>query len=243
MLAQRAAERKTPPVMPKRPPTYRAAHTEGAPSVTRNHEDGGEDSADGRQSNDPDASPRHVRKLPPGAFNLAVPLMAQMRTRSNTVATDEPQSREGSLERDDAEHHQQMEREAENERGSREALDTTAGEAKTPKRPPPPVKKRSMEEKPPRNNRTHDYLTIAEELDTAGETTDSGNSSLLQGGGVRGSPTDPSALDYDQVLSWSPAEVASWLTSVGLGGHSSAFIDKEILGSKLLELDNSALKV
>lgn len=224
MLAQKAMERKVPPVLPKRPLIPRQHGDDAAPKPSLQVEGEGDDQLPGtRYSCDPEASPRHVRKLPPGAFNIALPPIGPMRVRSNTVATEEPRSRENSLERDNVEYQRQLQREAEADRGSREALDIVAMEPK-PRRPPPPLKKRASDEKPlpttPKHN--HEDAThvgaIAEDMGELAET-DSGPNPLLQAGEC-GTLPDPAALDYDQVLLWSPAQVASWVTRIGLSQHA-----------------------
>ena len=50
-------------------------------------------------------------------------------------------------------------------------------------------------------------------------------------------------LDYDQVTTWNMTQVGLWLTDAGLGKYTQAFIDKNIVGSVLLELDGAKLKV
>ena len=249
VLAQKAMERKVPPLLPKRPAVRQHGDSDGMPKTLLQVE--GEDQLPGtRYSCDPEASPRHVRKLPPGAFNIALPPMGPMRVRSSTVATEEPRSREQSLERDNPEYQQQMQREAEADKGSREALDTVATEPKpSPRRPPPPMKKRPSDEKPvpttpkhslPQGDTVHGGA-IAEHMDDLAET-DSGPNPLLQAG-EHGTLPDPATLDYDQVLLWSPAQVAAWVTRIGLSQHSQLFLDKGLWGNKLFDLDSSALKV
>lgn len=251
MLAQKAMERKVPPLLPKRPAVRPHGDSDGGPKPLVQIEGEGEDQLQGtRYSCDPEASPRHVRKLPPGAFNIALPPMAPMRVRSNTVATEEPRSREHSLERDNVEYQQQMQREAEADKGSREALDTVAMEPKpSPRRPPPPMKKRPSDEKPVPTTPKHSLSqgdtahgsAIAENMDGLAET-DSGPNPLLQAG-EHGTLPDPATLDYDQVLLWSPAQVAAWVTRIGLSQHAQLFLDKGLWGNKLFDLDNSSLKV
>ena len=49
--------------------------------------------------------------------------------------------------------------------------------------------------------------------------------------------------DPEQVLYWNPEVVGMWLRSIGLGKHSSFFIEKNIKGYILFELDGAKLKV
>ena len=251
MLAQKAMK-KPPPVLPKKSPVR--IHAESDPSGPKflSQPEGETDELPStRYSHDFEASPRHVRKLPPGAFNMGLPGMAPFgapRQRSHTVAT----SRENSLDREGGEDHMQMmhlQREAEMDMGSREALDTEDVELKfPPRRPPLPKKRTSSDEKPahgsPRNNptpATAGLSAAAEETEERADT-DGGDSPLLQGGEY-GTLPDPAKLDFDQVLSWSPVQVASWMNRIGLGQHTKVVLDRGVQGHKLFDLDGGALKV
>ena len=241
-----ARQKQPPPVVPKKP-SGRPHVDSDLRSLSQPEGDEGEHSGV-RHSVNNDPSPRHVRRLPPGAFNMMGMTPFGQRPRSHTVAT----SREPSLDRDMAEEYkEQMEKEGEKDRGSTEAIETDDIEIKfPPKRPPPPHTKRtSSNEKPALlASRSTDVLLetaptpppSAPSPETQEEETDSGDTLHT---GEHGTLPDPTGLDYDQVLTWSPVDVASWMTRIGASQHAKVFLNRGVQGNKLFDMDGGVLKV
>ncbi len=50
-------------------------------------------------------------------------------------------------------------------------------------------------------------------------------------------------VNFDVVLSWTPDVTVAWLKQVGLGSHQEAFLEKEIHGGMLFDIDGHKLKV
>jgi hypothetical protein len=148
------------------------------------------------------------------------------------------------------EYKEQMEKEGEKDRGSTEAIETDDIEIKfPPKRPPPPHTKRtSSNEKPALlASRSTDVLLetaptpppSAPSPETQEEETDSGDTLHT---GEHGTLPDPTGLDYDQVLTWSPVDVASWMTRIGASQHAKVFLNRGVQGNKLFDMDGGVLK-
>ena len=246
-LAQKAIVKKPPPVVPKKPSSSRVHADNEVKSLSQPEGDESEFPMT-RHSLENDNSPRYFKKLPPGAFNIGLMAMAPMgqsRPRSHTVAT----SREHSMERDDAEEYsEQMKMEEERDT---EALKTDDIEIKfPPKRPPLPMSKRTSSNDKPAllSSRSNDALTEAVPpmsiaADSAETHTEEPDGRDVAQGGEYGTLPDPSSLDYSQVLSWTPVQVASWITGIGVSQYSSAFLDRGVQGNKLFDLDGSGLKV
>ena len=252
-LAQKMARRAPPPVLPKRPPTNRSQADSDQKSLSQPESDEG-DLQVPRHSYDNGQSPRPIKKLPPGAFNIGLMPMtpfAQSRQRSNTVGIS---SREHSMERETAEQYsEQIQKEEDKDvSSSREELDTDDIEIKfPPKRPPLPLTKRSASnEKPAQlSSRNNDLLTEATPPSVAADSPEGNEEETDDGGGggvvdeEHGTLPDPSSLDYTQVLTWSPTQVASWLTRIGASQHAKVFLDRGVQGNKLFDMDGSGLKV
>ena len=239
-----ARQKQPPPVVPKKPMSRPHIETEVR---SLSQPEGDESDLSGARhpfNNDP--SPRHVRRLPPGAFNIMGMTPFGQRPRSHTVAT----SREPSLDRDTAEEYkEQMEKEEEKDRGEAEAIETDDIEIKfPPKRPPPPMTKRTSSNEQPALLASRSTDALDETAPTPPppsapspeEDTDSGD---VLHAGEHGTLPDPAGLDYDQVLTWSPVQVASWLTRIGAGQHAKLFLHRGVQGSKLFDMDGGALKV
>ena len=243
-LAQKAI-RKPPPVFPKKPPSGRThADTDlfGPKSLSQPEGDESE-LPEMRYTSENDPSPRHVKKLPPGAFNIGLLGMTPYgaRPRSHTVAT----SREHSMERENAEEYRELmqkEAAADIDISSTEPLETDDAEVKAPpKRPPLPLTKRTSSNEKPNYELPNDpppHSVTTEALDE----TDDGDSSVLLAA-EHGTLPNPSELDFDQVLTWSPAQVASWINRIGVSQYAKSFLDKGLQGNKLFDLDGGALKV
>ncbi|KAN0062014.1 ATP binding [Thecaphora frezii] len=52
----------------------------------------------------------------------------------------------------------------------------------------------------------------------------------------------PLGPTYDDVRKWEDADIASWLQSARLGTHAATFVENDIRGSVLLDVDQAALK-
>lgn len=249
-LAQKAMVKKPPPVIPKKPSSRVHTDDPAIPKSLSQPEAEETELPETRYSYDNELSPRPVKRLPPGAFNIGLLGMTPFgvaRQRSNTVAT----SRDHSQDRDtDDDCREQIQKEAESDVGSSEVLDTDDVEIKLPpKRPPLPTKRTLSNEKPLHlSTRNNDALDEApppsapsDSIDPRMET-DGGDSPILQAG-PHGTLPDPSGLDYDQVLTWSPTQVASWMNRIGVSQHAKVFLDRGVQGNKLFDMDGAALKV
>ena len=203
-------------------------------------------------------SPRHqAKKLPPGAFNLALPFggsHGQIRGRS-TTAPEDPDNGEQGLETSDE--HREAAFKAED--GSRDEVDAPQHKPNAgipPKRPPPPLLKRPSDERAtPKHSRQHEDAAGSEpdhhetqdtETTTNGlrsELTHSEDANPLLRAGEHGSSPDPELLNYNEVLTWRTDHIAAWLMKIGLGQYQQLFTDKGIQGFTLFDLDGTKLKV
>lgn len=241
LLAQKAISSTEKPKMPP-PPVARKPkpHHDEEPSVD----------SDGRQSRERSRSfdyleqdsPRRVRKLPPGAFNIGLPAVGPgaFRVRSTTVASTESDSRENSVE--PLEEHQT----SSDPRHRQEGVEGSQPVAKAPpKRPPPPVTRRQSDEKPASKYPSKHTAQTAE-LQSSQEdlTADTSSVDLLdETDQVDAAGMSDGGLNPEMVLVWGCDEVASWLRQIGLGQYHQLFTDKGIRGNMLFDLDGSKLKV
>ena len=270
-LAQRAmARRPPPPVLHKKPPpaTRSSVQVEGdlsgPKSLSQPEGEEAELLPGARLPYDSGQSPRPAKKLPPGAFNMGLMIPfggggGGGRQRSNTVGTS---SREHSMERETGEQYAEQIVREEDVGSSREALDTDDIDIKLPpKRPPLPLNRRTASNEKPAQLSSRNDEALSEATPPSGlaansseglaaEEPDGGSSSGSGAGGgggmvdeEHGILPDPSDLDYSQVLTWSPAQVASWLTKIGAGQHTKGFLDRGVQGNKLFDMDGSGLKV
>ena len=270
LLAQQAIEKpKFPPPIPRKP-SKPHLHEDYPPTMTDSQ---GSPLRERAKSFDTtlEASPGHqAKKLPPGAFNLALPFggsHGQLRGRSATVSTEEPDSREQSLEisGDQKEiliHYfkagEGPRDESDGPRDETDAPQRPPDANVPPKRPPPPFQKRPSDERvavlTPKHYRkqeatgsevdvhvTQDAVTATN--DSRPELTHSEDANPLLQAGVHGSSPEPESLDYNQVLSWTSDHVAAWLMKMGLGHYQQMFTDKGIQGFMLFDLDGVKLKV
>lgn len=242
------AMRKPPPVLPKKPNPGRVQADGDSGPRSLSQPEGEESELPGtRYSADNTHSPRPLKKLPPGAFNIGLMAMSPFgpgRHRSNTTGASREQSQDREIAEEFSEQTQRDE-EADTA-GSRETLDPDDIEVKLPpKRPPLPLTKRTgSNEKPAQlSSRNNDIpmesapppaLTAASE-GGEGETEETDT-------GVHGTLPNPSSLDYSQVLAWTPVEVASWVTHIGARQHAKMFLEKGVQGNKLFDIDGSGLK-
>lgn len=203
-------------------------------------------------------SPRHqAKKLPPGAFNLALPFggsHGQIRGRS-TTAPEESDNIEQGLETSD-EHREAAFKAGDGSRDEVDAPQHKPNAGIPPNRPPPPFLKRPSDERvTPKHSRQHEDAAASEpdhhetqdtETTTNGlrpELTHSEDANPLLKAGEHGSSPDPELLDYNEVLVWRIDHIAAWLMKIGLGQYQQLFTDKGIQGFTLFELDGAKLKV
>ena len=245
------AMKKPPPLVPKKPPSSRGVvdGDYGPKSLSQPEGDEGGELPGTRYSVDAH-SPRPVRKLPPGAFNIAlVPMAPFSRHRSNTTTGgSREQSQDREISDDNTDTPQRVE---ETDSGSREALDVDDIEIKLPpKRPPLPLSRRTASnEKPAQLSSRNDDVPEeqapppVDEPSSDGDTATAKTEEEIKVHGEHGTLPDPSTLDYSQVLVWTPAQVAAWITQIGFSQHAKGFLDKGVQGNKVFDIDNSGLKV
>ena len=263
LLAQQAIEKpKFPPPVPRKP-SKPHLHEDCPPATTDSQ---GSPLRERAKSFDTtlEASPGHqAKKLPPGAFNLALPFggsHGQIRGRSATVSTEEPDSREQSLEIS-GEHKEMLIHYFKTGEGPRDETDAPQrpqDASAPPKRPPPPFQKRPSDERvtvpTPKHYRQQEAVdgevdahvtqdTVMATNDSRPELIHSEDANPLLQAGVHGSSPEPEILDYNQVLSWTSDHVAAWLMKIGLGHYQQMFTDKGIQGFMLFDLDGVKLKV
>lgn len=202
-------------------------------------------------------SPPNRRKLPPGAFNImgAVPMFgpgsrgSADRGRSATVSA--------SLDRGERERGRgSVERQLEEEQGVHVSADGTildasekdgGGEDDTDQATPntssaPP-------DVSPDTPRKHSIDELTMDSDPLSNSDSPQAPSKFEHAG----PLAPAAkgvegpgsadVDLDVVLAWSPEVTAAWISSIGLSTYQQMFIEKEIQGYMLFDLDGHKLKV
>lgn len=189
------------------------------------------------QSVEEEGSPHQKRKLPPGAINMfrmgAVPMFGpgSDRGRGSFVATSDPVARErNSVEGD-------ISGTGIEENGG-EATDAPADQRSSfhavqvlpvPKPSSADDSGADLDDStspqaPPKFE--HDVITPA--------------SPTAKGGGGEELAAE---VDLDCVLTWTPDVTAAWLGQVGLGGYRQAFVEKEIHGYMLFDIDGHRIKV
>ena len=258
LLAQQAMDKaKVPPPVPRKPSfdaEYHGGQNDVHNSPLRQRAKSFDTSLE--------ESPRHqAKKLPPGAFNLALPFggsHGQIRGRSIT-APEDSDSRELGLETSD-EHREaaiHYSKTGDDPRDEVDAPERKPNAVIPPKRPPPPfLKKPSDERVTPKHSRQHEDAagsatdlhdgTQDTETTTNGlrpELTSSEDPNPLLQAGVHGSSPDPELLDYNEVLMWRSDHIVAWLMKIGLGQYQQMFTDKGIQGFTLFDLDGAKLKV
>ena len=206
-----------------------------------------------------DESPKRKRKLPPGAFNMGLPIgPAQMRSPSNP--TDEREHGHPAHDAETDTVHPSVTAEVTcNEPPSLDNPDSQASSSRPllpctpskepkfpPKRPPPPQHKPAPEDhsaplalnqiSPQHHDETADTSVVssADLLEPSPRVEDSE---------VRPSVVSPENLDFEQILLWTPEHVVLWLERIGLQQHRQVFVDRGIRGHMLFDLDGSRLKV
>ena len=199
---------------------------------------------------------RQPRKLPPGAFNLGIPmgLPSDNRIRSYTIGSttsDKTKSLEESTE----------------EGSSRNDLTTSEDSSPMENGIPPDDNdnEQVLEETTPETTPRHKKIENEEPSDITTVSTPE-VSSGLDGGGSMGSiedctdddtvesnealletPTTRTSSshipDAEQILYWSPEVVGLWMGSVGLGQYAQVIKERGIKGYMLFDLDSAKLKV
>ena len=242
------AMKKPPPVLPKKPASNRPGVIEGDSGPKSLSQPDGDEGSEipGTRYSDTTHSPRPMRRLPPGAVGLfpMAPFGVSPRHRSNTAAAGS--SREQSQDREISDDRNTECGEDGTDSGSREALDLDDVEVKLlPKRPPLPLARRTASnEKPAQLSSRNDDIPIESAPPPVGVAGDEGGEeSDVKMHGEYGTIPDPTTLDHSQVLTWTPVQVAAWVTSIGVGQHAKGFLDKGLQGNKLFDIDSSDLKV
>ena len=243
------AMKKPPPAVPKKPGSNRPGVTEGDSGPKSLSQPEGDEGGEipGTRYSESTHSPRPARKLPPGAVGL-FPMApfggASPRHRSNTATAGS--SREQSQDRELADEHTATNGEEGTDSGSREALDVDDVEVKfPPKRPPLPLTKRSASnEKPAPPSSRSDDIPVDSAMPPVGMASNGdGGAEETDVHGEHGTLPNPATLDHSQVLSWTPVQVAAWVTGIGLSQHAKGFLDRGVQGNKLFDIDGSDLKV
>jgi hypothetical protein len=190
-------------------------------------------------------SPPHPKKkLPPGAINMfrmgAVPMFgpAPDRERSATVSTSDPIARErNSQERQvTAPGPLIPEREEEEVEEGEDGTDAPVADVERS-----PI--HAVQEIPARTSPDDSDAEILDESESPQVPSKFNHSSSDS------TPTPASGVEFTAevdnslVLTWSPEVTASWLCKVGLGSHGQTFLEKEIHGYLLFDMDGSKLKV
>lgn len=178
---------------------------------------------------------RQPRKLPPGAFNIAIPvgLPGELRHRSYTVASGSSETHEDT----------QPEPDSKNETDFEET--DAPDDSKTPQEDTPLHEKDSFSSTP---ESSHKNMSTSVSLDNlSGEeelSEDDLDGVMDQAEMLRGASNVVLAQpDVEKVLYWTPELVGIWLGNIGLGVRASSFREKSIKGHMIFDLDNAKLKV
>ena len=284
ILAQQAmakqAEYKSkgipPPIRKKKVPLPKSSSIDVSDSPTRqkreskadeDNKKAEEDDVDGMERSksmedlvEDTAPKRQPRKLPPGAFNIGIPmgLPGDMRHRSYTVASGT--SSDGGNEQSQNEEAQPEKEEDENETEIPRSDTQVSNKSQPSPQPSPQTTPKTTPKKSPKTTPIHaeavdsspevskkiplsssaDNLELSEdELD--GPSPDIDQEEMLRGASSQ--ITSSAQPDIENILFWSPEVVGMWLGNIGLGGHAGAFKEKGIKGYMLFDLDGAKLKV
>ena len=204
---------------------------------------------------------RQPKKLPPGAFNLGIPmgLPGDNRIRSHTFGSstsDQTKSLEASMESSQPESEEVI---SEDQSDPLEnGIPPQDNESEDTQEEVPPVEKTTPQTTPRHkkieNEETSDITTVStpeisgQDAASMGsmdnlsddETIES-NEALLETQATR---TSSSHLpDAEQILYWSPEVVGLWMGSIGLGQYAQVIKERGIKGYMLFDLDSARLKV
>lgn len=282
MLAQQAmakqAEYKSkgmaPPVRKKMVPLPKSSSIDVSDSPTRqkrgskveDEDKKGEDEPDGpgtmersksMEELDEVTPKKQPRKLPPGAFNIGIPmgLPGEMRHRSYTVAsgtsTDSNEHTQSTEEQPAQPENEETNDDPEISRSDTQISDksqpspqTTPGT--TPKKSPmtTPIHSGNAESSPEISKKLPSSSS-ADNLDYSEDELDGPSPEIDQEEMLRGASHNTSSAtpDFENVLFWSSEVVGMWLGNIGLGSHAGAFKEKGVKGYLLFDLDNNKLKV
>ena len=201
---------------------------------------------------------RHPKKLPPGAFNIAIPLglPSDTRHRSYTVASIISEGIENINPTSNEIHKTQngIEDSSSNHDSTSEhntSSNTDVTPIKVPLNDVPIITENTQQvEKIEEDDRSDSISPSTPQLsrkDCGSSDNISADISLdedMEEDLMRMSGAVSSAQpDVDQVLYWSPEVVGIWLGNIGLGQHAGGFREKSIKGYMLFDLDNAKIKV
>ena len=216
-----------------------------------------EENIGNRKGSDSSNSPQHKKKLPPGAFNMM--MMGGLgggggggdRSRSSTVSShmepvprkrnnsDHQRSRGSSDSHDDS----AVTKDEEDEVTDGPPIANPSPPVKSP-RHMTPVKKPSLDETPEVESDTGSTSSPQVPSKMAHKDSNDEDSGDDNGeGGTTGGGGGNADLDYDLAWTWIPDDVAIWLGKVGLGAYKQVFVDKQVHGHMLLDMDGHRLKV
>ena len=281
MLAQQAmakqAEYKSkgmaPPVRKKMVPLPKSSSIDVSDSPTKQKreskmedDDKKEDEVDGgtmersKSMEDlDDVTPkRQPRKLPPGAFNIGIPmgLPGETRHRSYTVAsgasTDSNEHTQSTEEQPAQAENEEHNDDPEISRSDTQVSDKSQPSPQTtpkttPKKSPmtTPIHSGTAESSPEISKKLPSSSS-ADNLDYSEDELDGPSPEIDQEEMLRGAShiTSSATPDLENVLFWSPEVVGMWLGNIGLGSHAGAFKEKGVKGYLLFDMDNNTkLKV
>ena len=201
---------------------------------------------------------RQPKKLPPGAFNIGIPMgtPGDMRTRSYTVSSGVSGSDLGSS----TEEHSEAEKPNGSTKNEAEEVatenhtplkkdvsDDTKEDLQSSQSTPhsTPSHKRSENGEP--SEATHNEDTINSPDDNLSDDVQSDDNDLESSQDLLQTTSTLTATslqpDMEQVLYWSPDVVGIWLSNIGLAQYAQVFKDKEVKGYMLFDFDNAKLKV
>lgn len=274
MLAQEAmakqAEHKAkglpPPIRKKRPPSlsksmsvdtdpeHMIEHEEPLPQTPEEEPEASMERSKSMEDLIDENTPRRQpKKLPPGAFNIAIPigLPSDMRHRSYTVAsamtaeptetTDGPGLYETAHGLEDFSSPPQQEH-VEDTPVKLPSQNGSPSHSDTPQSTPLHEKISDIDISTPEFSRKNMALTGSADnlsIELSDDELDIDPTDML-----RGSPSFSTAQpDVERVLYWSPEVVGMWLGNIGLGSSAVKFKENNIKGYMLFDLDNAKLKV
>ena len=256
--APEKAPKPAPPVARKPKPT-----PGGAPVLSPEHTEKAESKFKRAQSLEEviGASPPTRRKLPPGAFNImgAVPMFGPAskgsadRGRSATVSTSlDREGGRGSVERGRGSVERQLEEELDSADGATLDVSEKRGEDDTDQAPPSEQATPNASSAPDISPKMPRKIAV-DELAVDSDPLSNSDSPQAPSKFEHAEPPAPATKDeegagsadinLDVVLTWSPEVTAAWIGSVGLASYQQMFIEKEIQGFMLFDLDGNKLKV
>ena len=253
--ANKTGKEVQPAPVPQPKPSPKAAPRKKPQSTRPTSEDGR------AQSLEIGVSPPTQTKLPPGAFNImgAIPMLGPAsrgsadRGRSATVSTS--LDREGghdSMERGRGSVERQLEEELDSADSATLDASEKRGKDNTDQAPPSEQAMPNASLAPDISPKTPRKISV-DELAVDSDPLSNSDSPQAPSKFEHTEPLAPAAkdekgagsadVDLDVVLTWSPDVTAAWVGSVGLASYQQMFIEKEIQGFMLFDLDGHKLKV